>query len=79
MNSESTEERPAGYSTIPGFMNRNGQIVIRNTGLPGTDHGQTVYQMGCSECGHIYGSNGADNFQRKCPEHGGGKPGLPYE
>ena len=59
-------------------MNRNGQVVIRNTGEPGTDFGATVYQLGCSVCGKIYGSNSADIFERKCPD-AGGKPGLPVE
>ena len=26
----------------PAYLNRNGQVVIRNTGLPGTDHLQTI-------------------------------------
>lgn len=28
-----------------------------------------------AECGHFYGSNGSDFFQRKCPRCQGGKPG----
>ncbi len=54
-------------TTEPGFVNRNGQIVIRNTGRPGTDFGATLYQIGCSHCGHIYEANGQDIFERKCP------------
>jgi hypothetical protein len=46
------------------------------TGKPGTDHGQCIYQLGCSECGHVYGANGADIFERKCPRHQNGAPGL---
>ena len=62
-----------------GYVNRNGQVVIRNTGLRGTDHGQSVYQLGCSICGHVYGANGADIHLRKCPKHQSGAAGLPYE
>ncbi len=69
----------AGYSTRPGYVNPRGQVVIRNTGLPGTDRGQTVYQMGCSHCGHVYGANGSDIHHRRCPLHDRGAPGLAYE
>lgn len=54
-------------TTKPGYVNRNGQVVIRDTGIPGTDHLQTTYQLACSHCGYVYGSNGAGNFERKCP------------
>ncbi len=72
-------KRLAGYSTRPGYVNPKGQVVIRNTGLRGTDHGQTVYQIGCSVCGHVYGANGADIHLRRCPLHDHGAPGLPFE
>lgn len=34
--------------------------------------------MKCRECGHVYGANGADIFQKKCPKCQGGAagPGL---
>ena len=70
------EKKPAGYSTRPGYVNPRGQVVIRNTGLPGTDYGQTVYQLACSLCGHVYGSNGSDIHFRRCPMHDRGAPGL---
>jgi hypothetical protein len=63
-------------STKSGYVNRNGQVVIRNTGLPGTDHMQMVYQLGCSACGHVYGANGSDIHLRLCPKCQGGAPGL---
>lgn len=66
-------------TTSIGYVNRNGQVVVRNTGLPGTDHGQSVYQIGCSICGNVYGANGSDIHLRKCPKHQGGATGLPYE
>ncbi len=43
-------------TTEPGFVSPNGQVTIRNTGLPGTDHNQYVYQIACSHCGEIYGA-----------------------
>jgi PHP family Zn ribbon phosphoesterase len=66
------------FSTKPGFVNRNGQVVIRNAGIPGTDHGQKIYQIGCSSCGEVYGANGTDIFERKCPKCGEGMPGLSF-
>jgi hypothetical protein len=65
-------------TTEPGYVNRNGQTVVRRTDKAGTDHGQTVYVLRCRECGHEYGANGTDIFQRKCPKCGGGRPGLAY-
>lgn len=63
-------------TTARGFVNRNEQVVIRNTGLPGTDHQQIVYQLGCSICGHVYGANGSDIHLRLCPKCQGGAAGL---
>jgi hypothetical protein len=64
-------------TTNPGFVNRNGQVVIRNTGNPGSDHLQSIYQLACSRCGHVYGANGSDIHIRRCPNCQDGKPGLP--
>ena len=66
-----------GYSTKKDFINRNGQKNLGNTGKPGNDHLQYIYKMKCTECGHTYGANGSDIFERKCPAHQGGRPGLP--
>ena len=63
-------------TTETGFVNPNGQVTIRHTGSPGTDHNQYAYQLACSECGHVYGANGSDIHERKCPACQGGKPGL---
>lgn len=70
---------PEPRTTQSGHVNRNGQVVIRNTALPGTDHSQTIYQLGCSECGHVYGANGSDIHLRLCPQCQGGAPGLPTQ
>jgi Zn finger protein HypA/HybF involved in hydrogenase expression len=64
--------------TNPGDVNRNGQILVRKTSLAGTDHNAKIWVLKCGnyECGHEYGSNSTDAWERKCPECGGGKPGL---
>jgi hypothetical protein len=75
------EKRPAMKvkpTTCTGYVNRNGQVVVRNTGAPGTDNNQYVYQLACSHCGNAYGTNGSDIFQRKCPKCQDGQPGLDY-
>ena len=66
-------------TTEPGYRNRNGQVVVRATHLAGNDHNQYVYVLLCGDCGHEYGANGSDIFQRKRPNHQGGAPGLPIE
>jgi hypothetical protein len=68
-------------TTVPGYENRNGQIVVRDTGLSGNDHGQHTYVLRCSrpKCGQEYGANGTDIWQRKCPYCQRGRPGLDYE
>jgi precorrin-8X/cobalt-precorrin-8 methylmutase len=68
----------SGRTTAPGYQNRNGQTVLRSTGLAGTDHGQSVYVLQCGGCRHEYGANGSDIFQRRCPACQGGRPGLVY-
>ena len=66
-------------TTLPGYINRNGQRVVRTTDLPGTDHGQRIYVLHCEHCGTDYGANGSDIFQRLCPSCQGGRPGLSIE
>jgi hypothetical protein len=68
--------RTAKETTRPGYVNRNDQRVVRDTGLPGNDHVQRVYELACGKCDAHYGANGSDIFQRKCPQCGGGAPGL---
>jgi hypothetical protein len=64
-------------TTEPGYTNPHGQRVVRNTGEPGTDHMQYIYELECTHCGNRYGANGSDNHQRRCPACQGGRPGLP--
>ena len=70
----------AGTTTQIGYVNRNNQRCEGHRGVVGTDHGATAYRMVCqqSRCGHVYGANGTDVFQRKCPQCQGGKPGIPF-
>lgn len=63
-------------TTAIGFRNKNGQVVVRNTGKPGTDHLQYIYQLACSKCGHNYAANGSDIHGRKCPACQSGAPGF---
>lgn len=67
-------------TTQIGYMNRNNQLCTGHRGVTGTDHGQVAYRMVCmhAECGQVYGANGTDVFQRKCPACQGGAPGIPY-
>ena len=69
-----------GATTRKGFINPNGQVVLRATGLPGTDHLQRIYVLLCTQpgCGHEYGANGSDIHGRRCPACQGGAPGLAY-
>ena len=76
-SSSRTVTRLSKKTTDPGYVNRNGQSVVRATGLPGTDHGQSIYVLRCGSCQREYGANGSDLFQRRCPSCQGGKPGLP--
>ncbi len=68
----------SGVTTQPGYVNRNDQTVLRATGLPGTDYGQSIYVLRCGDCGHEYGANGSDIFQRKCPTCQDGADGLDF-
>jgi membrane-associated phospholipid phosphatase len=66
------------HTTDIGHCNKNQQVVVRRTDLPGTDHGQRVYVLRCGVCSHEYGANGSDIFLRKCPKHDRGAPGLAF-
>ena len=44
----------------------------------GTDYNQYAYKVCCIHCEHIYGANGSDMHERKCPECQGGEPGIPF-
>lgn len=58
-------------------LNAN-QEVLRKTEHPGTDHNSKVWVLKCGRCGTCYGANSTDAWERKCPNCGGGRPGLPF-
>jgi hypothetical protein len=70
--------RASAGTTRVGYVNRNDQEVVRSTSEVGNDHRQYVYVLRCRGCGHEYGTNGSDIFQRRCPAHDGGAPGLVF-
>lgn len=63
-------------TTVPGYVNDNGQITVRDTGEKGTDFNARKFQVACSKCGYNYGANSTDLWQRKCPNCQGGMSGL---
>lgn len=67
-------------TTQIGYVNRNNQRCAGHRCTPGNDHLQLAYRMECLQdgCGQVYGANGTDVFQRRCPKCQGGEPGLPY-
>lgn len=67
-------------TTRVGYVNRNHQLCTGHRGIAGTDHFQVSYRLLCLavDCGHIYGANGTDVFQRKCPSCQGGAPGIAF-
>lgn len=66
-------------TTAVGYVNRNKQKNLgrREPLLAGTDRGQYVYVINCTECGFVYGANGSDIHLRKCPNCQGGNTGIP--
>ena len=69
--------RPSQETTQPGFINRHAQRLIRDTGLPDTDHLQAVYVLECQQCQHRYAAKGSDIPERRCPKCQTGKAGIP--
>lgn len=65
-------------TTTIGFINKHRQLCCGHRGKHGNDHGQYAYRMECLDCRHVYGANGADIFERKCPNCQGGKDGIDY-
>ena len=57
-------------------INRNEQKLLAKTAFHGTDHNQKIWALQCAQCGHVYGANGSDFFERKCPKCQGGAPGI---
>jgi len=72
------EQGPWGdqKKTLTMSVNPN-QAVLRKTEQPGTDHNSKVWVLRCTRCGECYGANSTDAWERRCPNCGGGWPGLP--
>ena len=70
----------ATKTTAIGYVNRNNQKNHGTRSVAGTDFGQLSYRLECQEdgCGCVYGANGTDVFQRKCPNCQGGNPGIKF-
>lgn len=60
----------------PGDINANGQQLLRVTSAKGTDFNARVWVLKCRRCGEVYGCNGTDTWQRKCPRCQQGEAGL---
>jgi hypothetical protein len=52
--------------------------IIVEYRVPGTDHGQHAYKTECAICVYVYGTNGSDMHERRCPECRRGAPGIRY-
>lgn len=61
----------------PGDINHNDQQVLRLTQERGNGNNARVWVLKCRRCLNIYGSNGHDAFERKCPKCDKGEVGLP--
>jgi hypothetical protein len=68
----------SGPTVQIGAVNRHGQICTGHRGIPGTDHMQLAYRTECGWCGHVYGANGSDMHERRCPICQQGAPGIDY-
>ena len=67
-----------GLTTQIGYVNKNNQNCHGTLGVKGTDHLQYAYRLECHKCGFVYGANGSDIAERKCPECQGGEVGIRY-
>lgn len=67
-----------GKTTAIGFVNVNQQRCHGTLGVKGTDHMQLAYRMECLLCGFVYGANGSDIHERKCPSCQAGATGIRY-
>jgi len=68
----------SGESVEIDYLNPNCQQYCGHCGVPGTDHRQYAYKTECTICGYVYGTNGADMHERRCPECQEGSPGIKY-
>ena len=64
------------HVTTIGYRNREGQEVLRKTDRVGSTPEQRVFVLRCGVCGHEYGCDGCDIYDRLCPNCQDGVPGL---
>ena len=67
-----------GESVEIGYLNPNGQQCCGHCGVSGNGFNQYAYKTECTICGCVYGANGADMHERRCPECQGVAPGIRY-
>jgi hypothetical protein len=65
------------HVTTIGFRNRDGQELLRKKDREGRTPEQRVFILRCTVCGHEYGAEGCDIYDRLCPRCQDGPPGLP--
>ena len=68
----------SGESVEIGYLNPHSQQCCGHCGVPGTDHGQYAYKTECTICGYVYGTNGSDMYEKRCPECQKGAAGIKY-
>jgi hypothetical protein len=81
MKPETTEARfhdGDGATLKKGKLNQNHQRCGGTLDVPGTDDDALAYKMKCTLCGFVYGANGGDLSDRKCPNCQGGAPGIRF-
>ncbi len=61
-------------TTRVGYVNPHNQRCAGHRGAAGTGHLARAYKLEClvPGCGNIYGANGTDIFERRCPKCQGG-------
>ncbi len=68
VQSGSSRSATRPYESVQlGYVNPNGQEVIRDTGERGSTAFSRKYELACHHCGQHYGANGFDAHERKCP------------
>ena len=68
----------SGESVEIGYLNPHDPQCCGHCGVSGTDHGQYAYKTECTICGYVYGTNGSDMYERRCPECQEGAAGIKY-
>ena len=61
-----------------GYTNPNDQECRGHLGAEGNDHLQIAYKVECRRCGFVYGANGSDMHDRRCPNCDEGAPGIQF-